>query len=228
MTTATATKPKATKKAPAKRPPLKAVPPPEIAVRFQGAQLRAALACAAIAASADEYRPILTGALLRRTDNGMEIITTDGYRIHRVEMDLETDARAAIPAGWSGLYKLDRTLMRWVLDICKTPGKVDCTFTSTAWTFTTPDRIVKLPTIEGQYPEADKFFTERRQLKSEKPVSFDPNYLADVGAAAKAIGAELRVDVANIEDSLKTGTFTAANHALDLRLTVVLMTVRTA
>ena len=191
MPTATKSRPRkapAAKKAPTRTPKVDASS--TISVRLSSAQIGHALRCAALAASKDRSRPILCGVYMVRRPHGLDFVTTDNYRLYVIEVTLDPDVKAHIPDGWTGLYDLDPALLRWVLDICKTPGKVDCELSPSGWKFTGSNRTVTLPSLKQDdgpdYPKYEGLIPVDRKVEAGAEVGFNARYLSQMGSAATA------------------------------------------
>lgn len=231
MTTATKTRPKTPAKrptAPAKAAKVEAPPADSWSARLPAQQLGNALRCVKIAASNDQCRPILCGTQVSRTDQGLRFVATDSYRLFVVDATLKADTLGAIPHGWSLLVDLDPSLFRWASDLCKGFGDITVTATPDGLAFGDTRRSVTLPKIEGSYPTWQGLMPERDGVNAVKEIGFNPDLLADIGAAAKALGAAssepVRMD--GVETAVKPTRFTASARHLDLKLTALLMPVR--
>lgn len=237
MPTATKSRPRkapAAKKAPTRTP--KVDEPSPISVRLSSAQIGHALRCAALAASKDRSRPILCGVYMVRRPHGLDFVTTDSYRLYVIEVTLDPDVKAHIPDGWTGLYDLDPALLRWVLDICKTPGKVDCELSPSGWKFTGSNRTVTLPSLKQDdgpdYPKYEGLIPVDRKVEAGAEVGFNARYLSQMGSAATALGCEIgagggELRLTHLDSTrLKPVVMEASAHHLDLKLVAALMPVR--
>ena len=87
------------------------LPEPDLAggVEVDGDALVAAIAQVVVAASSDSGRPILTGVLIEKAEEGLRLVATDSYRLAVRDLaDVQIDGSGLVPA--RGLRELSRTV----------------------------------------------------------------------------------------------------------------------
>jgi DNA polymerase III sliding clamp (beta) subunit (PCNA family) len=185
--------------------------------------LRAAVNAVTLAASTDQARPLLTGVLVDTCADGVRLVACDSYRLHVVTITTERVAIGEpfapvnIPAGdlvriVKGTPRVRRgdtePAVRFVLETGGRSVRIDTI---------TPDgaSTAQVRLLEGDYPQWEQLFPPDRDgfpLEESEPVAWNPAYLADICAAAKAIGADW-VKLARLVDNRKPTLFTA--HGVD-------------
>ena len=188
-----------------------------------------AVRAAAIAASRDDCRPVLTGMhFATAADGALRIECTDSYRLYRIDMRWPGDALpehldVTVPAAF-----LDRHLPRRPpagdLGVTIRLTDAECTIRHEGCTYTTP-------TCAGQpgypFPNTQQILDACPQtdagMVGDGPRAFNPTLLGDVFRAARRISASAALRVTHLEP-MKPCRFDVV--AGDLAAVMILMPVR--
>ncbi len=122
------------------------------------AEFARAFAGVSVAASTNESRPVLTGVLMELSTEAVGLTSTDGYRLHHVDLEasVDGDATAICPVGYTKALPTTEPVAVRVSEshVCFTAGGV----------------TVEVRSIEGEYPRY------RQLIPSETAhrATFDP------------------------------------------------------
>lgn len=192
------------------------------------ATLQRAVRAVEVAISKNDYRPVLTGILLRydKATATLTATATDSYRLHIATVDVAADAPGV--AAWTAVVP-GQWLARWARQAWYEAGgtrrrtlDVTITLSSGRFKLTTGVDERSIPVIRHEFPKLDSLL-ERLDNTPNAEIGVNPAFFADMVRAADRFAPReaLRVQAWH---PLKANRFVV--EPSDGRLEVLLMPIR--
>ena len=177
-----------------------------------------------LAASKDQFRPVLTGVLFEANEGRLRLVATDSYRLHMIDLDIPVDEGFSFLADAKDLAELAKMLVARTTAGCTISVSAnDCLI------FDTGDRMICAGQIGGEFPSYRTLIPAPADFKSdllgEDLVRFNPKYLADIGKAVTLLDKEGAVTLYSA-GPFKPTVWGVNLEDLGVSFTALLMTVR--